>query len=122
MLATSVAVKQFGCFQRTRAYKTHCTDKPGSRITDECLSIFNANGTIRKNQKAKLKDVLKFVDIHPKGYIAIIDAGCLWRLSTPKSDEYQKQKADGSNLTWHDYGLISHRDGLTVVLFLTGMV
>ena len=74
-----------------------------NRITDECLSIFNANGTIRKNQKSKLKDSLTFEELHVLDYIAIIDAGFLWRLSTPKSDEYQK--GDGTKLTWHDYAV-----------------
>ena len=73
------------------------------RITEECLSNFNANGTIRKNQKPKLKDVLSFVEINPKDYIAIIDAGFFWRLCTPKSNEYEKN--DGTRLTWQDYAL-----------------
>ena len=40
-----------------------------NRITDECLSIFNTNSTIRKCSKSKTKDVMKFVEIHPMEYI-----------------------------------------------------
>ena len=72
-----------------------------NRITDECLSVFNTNGTIRKCNKAKTKDVMKFVEISPKEYIVIVDAGYLWRLAKPKKDEYMK--TDGSKLNWEDY-------------------
>ena len=41
--------------------------------------------------------------MYPQDYIAIIDAGYLWRLSTPKSDEYQKD--DGTRFKWHDYAV-----------------
>ena len=74
-----------------------------SRITEECLSIYNVNGTIRKIQKSKLKDLLTFNEINPLHYVTIVDAGYFWRLSTPKSEEYQKN--DGSLYTWRDYAV-----------------
>ena len=73
------------------------------RLTDECVAIFNECGSIRKCQKSKLTDVMRFKEVYPKGYICIIDMGFIWRLSTPKAEEYVK--ADESCFTWVDYGV-----------------
>ena len=72
-----------------------------NRITDECLSIFNADGTLRKVQKSKLIDRLHFEPTKLDQYIGIIDMGMIWRIATPKSDE--REKADGTPYTWDDY-------------------
>ena len=72
-----------------------------NRITDECLSVFDVNGTIRKCNKAKTKDIMKFVEISPKDYIVIVDAGHMWRLGIPKTEEYVKN--DGTKMTWRDF-------------------
>ncbi|XP_066927263.1 uncharacterized protein [Clytia hemisphaerica] len=68
------------------------------RITDHCLPIINVNGTIRKCQKSKLVDMLKFVEIKPTYYTAIIDMGFIWRLAIPNNDE--RDKGDGAVYTW----------------------
>ena len=41
------------------------------RVTDECLSIFNINGSIRKGQKSKLIDKLNMqvISLIPQTYI-----------------------------------------------------
>ena len=57
------------------------------RITDHCLPIFNINGAIRKWQKSKLVEILKFVEMKPADYTAIIDIGFIWRLAIPNNDE-----------------------------------
>ena len=71
------------------------------RLTDECLSIFNENGTIRKCQKSKLVDVLQFKEAEVRNYICLIDMSFIWRKALPKSDEYNKP--DGTLFTWNDY-------------------
>ena len=63
--------------------------------------MFLFNGTIRKCNKAKTKDIMKFVEISPKDYIVIVDAGHMWRLGTPKTEEYVKN--DGTKMTWRDF-------------------
>ena len=57
------------------------------RITDQCLPIFNVNGTLRKCQKSKLIEMLNFVEIHPKNYTAIVDMGFVWRLAIPRNED-----------------------------------
>ena len=69
------------------------------RIAEHCLSIFNANGTMRKCQKSKLIDNLKFVEINPSQYTAIVDMGMIWRTAIPNNDE--RQKIDGTEYTWY---------------------
>ena len=67
------------------------------RITDECLPIFNVNGTMRKTQKSKLVDALNMEVINPapKEYIH-----CR-RLSTPSLED--RERSDGTSFTWKDY-------------------
>jgi len=73
------------------------------RVTDECLPIFNINGTMKKVQKSKLVEKLNMqpVEPFPDQYIALVDMGFLWRLATPTAED--REKADGSALTWGDY-------------------
>ena len=72
-------------------------------VTDECLSIFNINGSIRKGQKSKLIDKLNMqvISLIPQTYIAVIDMGFLWNLTCPSSEDREKQ--DRTMFTWHDY-------------------
>lgn len=72
------------------------------RVTDECLSIFNANGTMRKTQKSKLQEKLTMTSIPYRDiYTSIVDMGLIWRLSTPTTED--REKADGTKFTWGDY-------------------
>ena len=66
------------------------------RVTDECLPIFNINGTMKKVQKSKLIDKLNLQPIAnvQEGYIAIVDMGFLWRLATPSVED--REKSDGT--------------------------
>ena len=48
------------------------------RLTQECLSIFNANGTFRKVQKSKLTQSFIFHDFSwPNSYIGLINMGMI---------------------------------------------
>ena len=72
------------------------------RVTGECLSIFNANGTMRKIQKSKLQEKLTMTAIpYPDFYISIIDMGLIWRLTAPTPED--RENADGTKFTWGDY-------------------
>jgi len=69
------------------------------RVTSECLSIFNVNGTFRKAQKSKLQLKLTMNVIpEPKVYTSIIDMGLIWRLTTPSIED--REKGDGTKYTW----------------------
>jgi len=63
------------------------------RVTSECLSIFNDNGTFRKSQKSKLLQILAMTVIpEPEVYTSIIDMGLIWRLSTPSTEDREKRE------------------------------
>ncbi len=60
-------------------------------VTSECLSIFNANGTMRMVQKSKLLEKLTMTPIpEPAAYT-----------SAPTTED--RGKADGTKYTWGDY-------------------
>ena len=69
------------------------------RITETCLPLFNTNGTMRKCQKSKLVKMLKFVEINPTQYIAIVDMGLIWTLAIPTTTD-DRHKGDGTEYTW----------------------
>lgn len=72
------------------------------RVTEECLPIFNVNGTMRKGQKSKLAQKFNFIELEFRDrYIALVDMGFIWRLSTPSAEDREKQ--DESAYTWGDY-------------------
>ena len=65
------------------------------KVSEECLSIFNVNGSMRKNQKSKLLEKLTMTSIpEPNVYTAIIDMGLIWHLTTPTLED--REKADGT--------------------------
>ena len=62
------------------------------RVTDECLPIFNVNGTFRKIQKSKLLKCMDYSEVEaPVRYTAIVDMGFIWRLATPTKEDHEKQ-------------------------------
>ena len=71
------------------------------RLTEECLSLFNVNGTFRKTQKSKLLEKLTQQPINVPSYTALIDMGMMWQLASPTSED--REKGDGSLYTWGDY-------------------
>ena len=72
-------------------------------VTEECLPIFNVNGTLRKTQKSKLMEAMTLNDKpEPINYTAVIDVGLIWRLATPAIED--TEKPDGTTYTWGDNG------------------
>ena len=74
------------------------------QITDECLFIFNANGSMVKVQKSKLTQMLNWKespDWQVQTYISILNMGFLWRLAVPSNED--REKNDGSQFMWKDY-------------------
>ena len=73
------------------------------RITKECLTMFNPNGSFRKCQKSKLQQSMDIVgqNINSK-YVAILDMGMFIRKAIPNQDK--RFKEDGTDFTWRDYG------------------
>ena len=72
------------------------------RLTEECLSIFNANGTMRKVQKSKLQEKLTMTAVEePDVYTSIVDMGLIWHLAAPTPED--REKGDGAKYTSEDY-------------------
>lgn len=73
------------------------------RVTNECLPIFNVNGTMMKTQKSKIVESFHMqpTDPLPTEYIAILNMGFIWHLSTPSFED--RTRCDGTNFTWRDY-------------------
>lgn len=75
------------------------------RVTEECLSLYNADGSMRKTMKSKLLDqfTLDPVVQEPENYISIVDMGMIWRLATPTPEDRETKTRDGSKYCWKDY-------------------
>ena len=71
------------------------------RVSDECLALFNVNGTFRKTQKSKLLQKLTQQPLDVRSYTALVDMGMIWRLASPTAED--REKGDGSPYTWGDY-------------------
>ena len=72
------------------------------RVTEECLPIFNVNGTFRKTQKSQLQQIMDMVTVpEPDVYTSIVEMGLMWRLTMPTAEDREKQ--DGSKYTYGDY-------------------
>lgn len=71
------------------------------RITEECLSLFTAEGTFKKTQKSKILEKLIQQPIEVTSYIALVGMGMIWRLASPIVDDQEKN--DGTAYTWSDY-------------------
>lgn len=73
-----------------------------NRITEECLSLFNPNGTMVKTQKSKLLQSLTFVPLDiAVDYTAVVDMGYFLRLCMPSVED--KEKGDETKYSWSDY-------------------
>ena len=71
-------------------------------ITEECLSLFNANRTMVKVQKSKLVEKLNLIPFQTiDSYIALIDMRFIWRLTTPSPEN--RGKDDETHFTWLDH-------------------
>ena len=75
------------------------------RVTEECLSLYNVDGSMRKTAKSKLLDLFNFVPIanKPRDHVSLVDMGLIWRLATLTPEDREARKRDGSEYHWSDY-------------------
>ena len=73
-----------------------------STVTEECLSVHNIDGSVRKTQKSKLleKFLLTPVLEVPREYVSLSDMGHIWRLATPTPEDKESLHRDGLVYTW----------------------
>ena len=69
------------------------------RISEECLTMFNADGSKRKTAKSKLLQSFSIQPVLevPSAYVSIIDMGLIWRLASPTSDDCDAKKRSGTD-------------------------
>ena len=69
------------------------------RISEECLTMFNADGSKRKTARSKLLQSFSIQPVLevPSAYVSIIDMGLIWRLASPTSDDCDAKKRSGTD-------------------------
>ena len=70
-------------------------------LTEECLTLFNVNGTFRKTQKSKLLQKLTQQPLDVQSYAALVDMGMIWWLASPTAED--RENLDGLPYTWGNY-------------------
>jgi len=57
-------------------------------VVEECMALFNSNGTYKKTQNSKLvqKFYIQCVQLQ-EPYTALIDMGMLWKMATQSSED-----------------------------------
>ena len=75
------------------------------RVTEECLSLFNVNGSMHKTCKSIMlqKFLLEPVSERIKDYISLVDMGLILHLATPSHEDRESQRRDGLQYRWIDY-------------------
>jgi len=74
-------------------------------VTEECLSMYNVDGSMRKTCKSNLLHLFNKnpVPEKPRDYISLVDMGMIWRLATPTPEDPDAIKRDGSHYRWSNY-------------------
>ena len=73
-------------------------------VTEECLSMYNVDGSLRKTAKSKLlQSFTREPQLNPNEFTSLVDMGLIWRLTTPTSDDRDGKKRSGVEYTWKDY-------------------
>ena len=69
------------------------------RISEECPTMFNADGSMRKNAKSKLLQSFsrQLVLEVPSAYVSLVDIGITWRLAFPTSDDHDAKTRNGTD-------------------------
>ncbi len=64
------------------------------RMTEECLSVYNIDGSMRKTAKSTLLDLFNLDPVaeRPRHQISLVDMGLMWRLATPTPIDHEERK------------------------------
>jgi len=75
------------------------------RVTEECLSMYNVDGSMRKTCKSHLLHLFNKDPVPEKArdHISVVDMGLVWRLATPTPEDREATKRDGSQYRWSNY-------------------
>lgn len=66
------------------------------RVTEECLAMYNVNGSFRKTCKSKLLYMFNKDPITEKlrNHISLVDIRLIWRFATPTPEDREATKRD----------------------------
>ena len=66
------------------------------RVTEECLSLYNVDGSMQKTAKSKLLELFNLDPIAeiPLGHVSLADMGLIWRLAIPTPQDREARKQD----------------------------
>ena len=70
-------------------------------MTEECLSMYNVDGSMRKTCKSSLLYLFNKTPVpeKPQDYIDLVDMWLqIWRLATPAPEDREAIKKDGSHI------------------------
>ena len=75
------------------------------RISEECPTMFNADGSMRKTAKSKLLQSFSRQPVLevPSAYGSLVDIGIIWRLASPASDDHDAKTRNGTDYLQRDY-------------------
>ncbi|KAJ4921109.1 hypothetical protein JOQ06_022699 [Pogonophryne albipinna] len=69
------------------------------RVTEECLSLYNVDGSMRKTVKSKLLKLFNLDPVieDPRDHCSLVDMGLIWRLATPTPEDREARKCTSGN-------------------------
>ena len=71
------------------------------RLTDQCLSMYYADGSQRKLTRSTLLEHLNIKTVTiPTDYSSIVDIRLLWRLATPTTENSETVRGNGRFCRW----------------------
>ena len=74
------------------------------RISEECLTMFNTNGSMRKTAKNNFPQLFSrhsLLEV-PSVYVSLVDMGLIWRLASSTSDNCDPKTRSGIGYLWRD--------------------
>lgn len=74
-------------------------------MAEECLSMYNVDGSMRKTYKSKLLNLFNKDQVpeKPRNQISLVDMGLILRLATPTPEDREATKRDGLQYCWSNY-------------------
>ena len=73
-------------------------------ISEDCLTMFNADGSMRKTAKSKLLQLFSRQPVLevPSAYASLVDMRLICRLALPTSDDHDAKTHSGKDYLWCD--------------------
>ena len=72
---------------------------PEERVTYECLSLYNVDGSMRKIAKSKLLELFNLDPLadKPQDHVSLVNMMLIWRLATATHEDQEARNRNGSD-------------------------